>query len=91
MDIEEGGEGVQAPRKEGYEAILNEVSSVLPNDFFNFDMNGYEYLRSKVIDPIQTGIPILVRHEVGGITYSHRLRHMRLSSLSVDTSRGRVL
>ena len=91
MDIEKGGEGVQAPRKEGYEAILNEVSSVLPNDFFNFDMNGYEYLRSKVIDPIQTGIPILVRHEVGGITYSHRLRHMRLSSLSVDTSRGRVL
>ena len=63
MDIEEREEDVQAPRKEGYEAVLNEVSSILPNDFFNFDMNGYEYLRSKVIDPIQTRIPILPRIE----------------------------
>lgn len=64
MDAEENVESAQPPRKEGYEAILSEVSSTLPNDFFNFDMNGYDYLRSKIIDPIQTNIPILVRHEV---------------------------
>ena len=91
MDIEEREEDVQAPRKEGYEAVLNEVSSILPNDFFNFDMNGYEYLRSKVIDPIQTRIPILVRHEVGMILYSHGLKPMKQLSLLADTSWGRVL
>lgn len=92
MDVEERTEeDTQPPHKEGYEAILSEVSSILPTDFFNFDMNGYDYLRSKVIDPIQTHIPILVRHEVGRITCSHGLKLTRPSNLSVDTSQGRVL
>ena len=60
METEDDSDKQLPPRKQGYEEVLKAVSSSFPNDFFVFDMNGYEYIKSKNVPPIPTFLPILV-------------------------------
>ena len=60
IEFQEDDRKYNPPKKDGFENLVQLLSSTHGYDFLHFQSNAYDYIASGMTEAIPTGIPILV-------------------------------